>query len=102
MISTRCICPTERSRIRVSRGTGSSKEGLESLQPPGQIRVLPGKFSPGRPAHGDVLRHRHGRRGMKCWCTMPIPRSMASWGGFEVEPLTAEENLALVRLEQPV
>ena len=39
---------------------------------------------------------------MKCWCTMPMPAAMASRGLRIVHRLAVDEDLALVRLEQPV
>ena len=39
---------------------------------------------------------------MKCWWTMPIPRAMASDGEAMLDGLAVEQDLALVRGEQPV
>ena len=39
---------------------------------------------------------------MKCWWTMLIPRSMASDGLVDRDGLAVEQDLALVRLGEPV
>ena len=39
---------------------------------------------------------------MKCWCTMPMPAAMASPGPLDLQRLAVDQDLALVRLEQPV
>ena len=39
---------------------------------------------------------------MKCWCTMPIPRSIASFGEWIGHGLALDEDLALVRVVEPV
>ena len=39
---------------------------------------------------------------MKCWCTMPIPSAIASPGRAETRRLAVDQDLALVRLEEPV
>ena len=39
---------------------------------------------------------------MKCWCTIPMPAAMASFGECELDLLAVEQDLALVRLQQPV
>ena len=39
---------------------------------------------------------------MKCWCTIPIPRSIASLGRGYVHGLAVDQDLALVRAVEPV
>ena len=39
---------------------------------------------------------------MKCWCTMPIPASIAAFGEPSVTRLAVDQDLALVRLVEPV
>ena len=39
---------------------------------------------------------------MKCWCTIPIPRSIASFGDLSDDRLAVQEDLALVGPVEPV
>ena len=39
---------------------------------------------------------------MKCWCTIPIPAAMASFGESEADRLAVDQDLALVGLQQSV
>ena len=39
---------------------------------------------------------------MKCWCTMLMPRRIASFGAVDVDWLAVEQDLALVRHGEPV
>ena len=64
-----------------------------------RARSLPGAGRRARlaaVAEDDVLRDGEGSTSRKCWCTMPIPASIASRGSGN-EPAPVELDLALVR-----
>ena len=39
---------------------------------------------------------------MKCWCTIPIPRAIASCAELDAHGLAVDQDLALVRVVEPV
>ena len=39
---------------------------------------------------------------MKCWCTMPMPAAIASFGEWMATGLPSMQDLALVGLDEPV
>ncbi len=79
-ISTRCCCPTVRSAISASGSTSnlnwaaSSRTRESAVAPSRKIPARVGSFASTMFSATVIT-----GMSMKCWCTIPMPRSIASF-----------------------
>ena len=93
MSSTRASGSTAKLNVSASSCTRSSRGVRSRAATPRRVGSVPSTMFSATVITG---------MSMKCWCTMPIPRSIASFGEWIAHGLALDEDLALVRVVEAV